>query len=112
MPPKGVAQIGLRVPEALRMRLQFRAERAGRSLNSEMLRRLEASLETDTRIQELSERILALEATAKEDAATLRTLSLALAATTPGAITAAVQKMTAVFEKTMTAETGKPEDAK
>jgi hypothetical protein len=78
MPTKDIKQIGLRLPEDVRARLQEAAERGGRSINAEMARRLEASLDTDVRVQEMAKRIEALEEAARTDRRTINFLSFAL----------------------------------
>lgn len=99
MPRKGVTQVGLRVPNAVMERMQAAAERNGRSVNAEMVARLESSADTDfqlqmtiARLEAKEEHSAALEAAMAEDQATIRKLAVALADAMPSAVRAALKE--------------------
>lgn len=61
VPSRGVDQFVLRFPNGIRERIREEAEQNGRSMNSEILDRLEASLEARETIQQLREEVSRLE---------------------------------------------------
>jgi hypothetical protein len=59
--PKGVVQVGLRVPVAILESVRVAAARVGTTANAEMVRRLSASVEADRQLAAAQERIAVLE---------------------------------------------------
>ena len=48
--PTAIAQVGLRIPEALRARIEKAAKATGNSMNAEIVQRLEGSFELEERL--------------------------------------------------------------
>jgi hypothetical protein len=76
--PKSADQVNLRLPEGMRDRIRQEADEKGRSINTEIVRRLERSLDDsdENTIQTLREQLNAEFSAIRQELAKLRELML------------------------------------